>query len=119
MDWFFYTTHASVYDYIVANPEDIYENLTCCGCPEKDAIILSRKVQRAKQKLTVNDWYVIKKYCGSQYADMVSGIEHLYYRSQCMENAIVTTQMIHYINEDYTIFKEAYDHISNKLGICV
>lgn len=118
-DWFFYTTHASVYDYIVANPEDIYENLTWCGCPESDAIILSIKVQRAKQELTVDDWYVVKKYCGRQYADMVCEIEHLYYRSQCMENTIVTAQLMHYINEDYEAFMEAYDHISNKLGICV
>lgn len=114
-----YDRSCFVYDYIVANPEDIYRELIWKGCPEKDAIMLSIKVQRAKRKLTEDDRYVIEDYCGSQYADMVSEIEHLYYRSQCMENAIVTAQLIHYINEDYALFREAFDHIYDKLGVCV
>lgn len=82
------------------------ECLTRCRCPEAKAVVLSGKVQRAKRKLTLDDKFVIENYCGRKYADVVFGIERLYIRSQCMENAIVTAQLMHYINEDYEVIPE-------------
>lgn len=106
-----------IYDCMVASPEDVYECLTRCRCPEEKAVVLSGKVQRAKRKLTLDDKFVIENYCGRKYADMVFGIERLYSRSQCMENTIVTAQLMHYINEDYEVFRRAYAQIDDRLKI--
>jgi len=101
----------SFYEQLISSPEDVYEKLVAEGCPELTAGKMARKLARIKLHFNATELSNIAYYCGADYCLAADRIQHLFYRVQTNDSAMITCQIMHHMCNDVGMaaVKRSYD----------